>query len=260
MTTEKDAGVNDVQSLTAKAQRAQWSLDADIDWTLKVKPPGWLARRAYVDAISQLLHAEHATRRVCIRLAVELADPAARAFLATQIADEDRHIAAYTRYLARLGDIAPADPALIRTFAAAEEWAGPPQGLLAAFHVVLESEAVRLQDEVTSWFPCPLFRAMNAAIVRDEARHVAFGRIWLGATVDALSPDQRVEIYRWVRGLWRDCAKVEREVGPLRGRFLRQLHAGYVEAKWPRYRRILCETGLIDDADAPADDAWVGHA
>ncbi len=94
-------------TLIANGQAHQWSMDEDIDWHQEIIPPGWLPRRFRGALISQFLHGEEATARVCRRLMAEASDPTVRELLAVQIADENRHARVYEKYLARLGDWAP---------------------------------------------------------------------------------------------------------------------------------------------------------
>lgn len=133
----------------------------------------------------------------------ELPEPEARRFLGTQTADEGQHARVYRAYLERLGDIAPIDEAVATALEGGLEWSGSYHGPLVAF----EGEALRLQQEFSELFPCRLFRQVNGRISRDEARHVAFGRIYLGDKLAALPFNERVAIYHWVRELWHECAR-----------------------------------------------------
>jgi len=185
-------------ALAARGRRAQWSADREVDWQLPVRPPRWLTRRAYVSAISQLYHGEVATIRACRRLADEISDPAARDCLEVQIADEMRHAGAYAAYLDRLGGVAPIDPAVADAHGEGTTWNGAPAALVVLYHVVLEGEALMLHGDFRRWFRCPLFRDINRRIEVDEARHVAFGRLYLRSRLARMPADQRLDIYRWV--------------------------------------------------------------
>ena len=50
--------------------------------------------------------------------------------------------------------------------------------------------------------PCPLFAEIGAAIARDEARHVAFGRLYLRHALPRIARDERLAMLGWVRALW----------------------------------------------------------
>ena len=132
-----------IDALIANSQARQWSMDEDIDWRQEIIPPGWLLRRFRGALISQFLHGEEATARVCRRLMAEVSDPSVRRLLAMQIADEDRHARVYKKYLARLGEWTPMEPAMKEAVERALQWNGSPLGLVVAFHIVLEGEALR---------------------------------------------------------------------------------------------------------------------
>lgn len=194
-------------SLAESGRRAAVAGDAAIDWDLPASPPRWLSERAYRTAISQLFYGEQATVAMCARLAADIPDPAVRRFLATQIADERRHMAYYERYLARFGGIGAIEEGVAMAYQGALAWHGSHLGAILAFHVVLEGEGLRVQRLYGDWFPCPLFRQVNALIARDEGRHVAFGRHYLRKSLCAVTREERIAIYRWIRDLWFDCAE-----------------------------------------------------
>ena len=50
-----------------------------------------------------------------------------------------------------------------------------PEAVLAAYNVVLEGEAVKLQQDCIERFSCPAFTRITRATGHYEARHVAFG-------------------------------------------------------------------------------------
>lgn len=226
----------------------QWQAEVEIDWAQEVRPPAWLPRRLYAGALSQLRFGELGTGSLCRRLAKRLADPQAQALLALQAGDEQRHAAAYERYLFRLGEITPPDPAVASAFAASLAWDGPPEGLVVAGHVVLEREALGLLRDLAEWCPCPLLRQLNARIARDEARHIAFGEIYLRPRIAALGGEERIAIFRWVRALWRDCA------GATAGRYLGSsaFLRRRLDERWRRRQGALIRLGLVSAAEAAA--------
>ncbi len=234
--------------LAEKALGDPWALDTAVDWRQPLRPPPWLPRRLYVDALSQLYHGEQAALDACRTLARRVPEPEARRFLQLQAAEEERHVAAYGRYLGRLGDIRPADPALAQVMAAALAWPGPPQALVAACHAVLEAEALRLHGEMAERFPCPLLRSIHRRLTLDEARHVAFGRHYLMATSRDLALEARVEIRDWVEELW--FAAAGRSAG---GRFLGRVRRAALERRWQRHRATLAGLGLVPAELVPAE-------
>ncbi len=224
-----------------------------IDWSLSPVGPRWATRRAYVEAVSQLYHAERATHRACRHLAAVVPEPAALRFVESQGRDEARHAAMYARYLARLGDVAPMDPALAAALEGALEWresiATPIAAMMVAFNIVLEGEAVRLHGAAARAFPCPLLRRIATTVERDEARHVAFGRLYLSRALAGLGLEERRAIYLGVRALWRDVARPSAADRP-GGAILRRAWRGYMTARWRAHCQTFERIGLIRPGEA----------
>ena len=72
---------------------------------------------------------------------------------------------------------------------------------------IVEGEALSIQRQLCDSVDCPLLSDITARIARDEARHVAFGRLYLDRRLAALPIAERVDIFRWVRATWWDCAR-----------------------------------------------------
>ena len=238
-----------LESLLAKALNDQWSLEHHVDWDRAVDLPRWLPRKTYISILSQLYYGELATTHACRRLLAEIDDPLARVFLHIQEADEVRHAEAYRLYLERLGDIAPIDEALETAFRGGLGWTGSHHGLTVAFGVVLEGEALRLQKTCHDCFPCPLLRRITQLVSRDEARHVAFAKIYLDGRLAMLPRDQRIEIYEWVKALWHECARATAGRSPGLGFAVRRVAKRMIGERWRLQHESLAMIGLIGDSD-----------
>ena len=241
-------------ALSRNAVSRQWSLETAIDWRERVVPPWWLPRKTFVAIISQLYHAEVATMRMCRRLQSELPEPAAKRFLEIQCVDEQRHVEAYRAYLERLGEISPINEAVATALEGGLAWSGSYHGAVVAFNVVLEGEAVQLQQELSEMFSCPLFRQINARISHDEARHVAFGKIYLHDKLGALPFDERIAVYRWVKGLWHVCADANNGCRIESSAIIR-LGRRRLEERWLKHRQTLIDIGLISREEAALVEA-----
>ncbi len=217
---------------------------ADIDWATPVRRPRWLSAAAYGAAVSQLYHGERATARICRRLMDAVDDPALRDGLRAQARDEARHAALYRAYLARVGDLAPMDPALAAAFEAILAWPGSHHGPMVAVHVVVEGEALRLFDDLGQWFPCPLLRHLHRLIAADEARHVAFGETVLRRQLAAVPMEHRRDIAAWVEGLWRACARATLARGRPPARVPRRLVDPWLDRRWTCHSAALARIGL----------------
>jgi hypothetical protein len=152
--------------------------------------------------VSQLYYSEEAAIHVLGQMMQSLPGVEARQYVCTQAIDEARHAQVYRRYLERLGDIAPIDPGLHAVFDKALTWNGPVLGLVVAMNLVMEHEALAQQKKRIATLPCPLFRQVNQAIIRDEARHAAFGVIYVQNVGPKASPAERARILEWISGLW----------------------------------------------------------
>lgn len=236
--------------LAEKGEAEQWTAEAVLGGGLDVAHPRWLPRKFHAALISQFYHGELATQRLCRILLKRIDDPRAGRCLSIQIADEERHAQVYRAYLKRLGDIRPVEPALEEAFERALSWSGPPEALIAAFNIVLEGEALRALENMGGWLNCPLFQRINGPICRDEARHFAFGRIYLRRRLPGLDREQRVDIYRWLKGLWLDTAFGTLDGFRIPGLITRRRRKAWAESGWQGHRRNLISVGLLDSDEA----------
>ncbi len=241
--------------LAEKGEAGQWPAEAVLGGGLDVAQPRWLPRKFHAALISQFYHGELATQRLCRVLLKRIDDPRAGRCLRIQIADEERHALVYRNYLKKLGDIRPVEPALEEAFERALSWSGPPEALIAAFNVVLEGEALRALEDMGGWLSSPLFQRINGPICLDEARHFAFGRIYLHRRLPGLDREQRVDIYRWLKRLWLDTAFGTLDGFRIPGLITRRRRKAWAESGWQGHRRNLISVGLLDTEEARRAEA-----
>jgi hypothetical protein len=181
-------------NLYENAKRHQWNAATDIPWDTEI---GWepevdretaLALRAF--RIGQQYTGE-AMAVTSDQVGPLPPDREARAFMATQFMDEVRHAEAFDRYLVKLG----APPCelgrsmeLIRSFFATLD---NYTESLVCIQVLFEGLGVDLFDSESEQSPCPLLQAIYERVRRDEARHTAFGTLYLDHLVPELSPADR---------------------------------------------------------------------
>lgn len=238
-----------LEALAAKGRDQQWTIDRDIDWTQTIVLPNRLLRRFQGALISQFRHGELATVRVCRCLLNHVTDPHVQDLLVYQIADEERHARAYERYMTRLGDVAPVDPSMAEAIEQAFEWRGSPLGLMVAFHVLLEGEALRSLQALAEELPCPLFTQINARISRDEARHVAFGKVYLPEQLKTLDFEERMAIYRFAKSLWDNCTAGTLSRFHIPGFVTQALRRRWIADGWAQHSRALVDIGLLSADD-----------
>ena len=240
-----DRNVRDaLAALAGKASEGHRLSVTDFDWTRRPVLPLIPSRKLFVRALSQFFHGERFAKCACHALLPRLAEPEARLCLEIQADDEARHAEIYRSYLERIGGVAPPEPPLARAAEAALAWRGAPEALILACHVLLESDALRLDRSVAGWSRCPLFQDISARIGRDEARHVAFGSIYLRGSLDALPLTERLVIHEWLRSLWCIAA------AGIFDRFTwatlpSHWRAGAVETRWSKRARDLQAAGLF---------------
>ena len=200
--SKPDSFESRLAALTAKIAAAQHQSPLDFDWARPIKLPLWLPRRLAASAITHFQLGELATASMCNQLRNRLDFSLGRDFLDLQALDELRHARLYGFYLDKLGGPDPKPSRIARAYDRAASWQGAPQAIILAFHGILEGESMRLQQIIDKWLPCPLFKEFSALIARDEARHIAFGRLYLRETLPSLPQPERLRIFRWIRALW----------------------------------------------------------
>jgi hypothetical protein len=192
--------LSSLRELYAKAKKLQWDGAHELPWDTEVdlEGPGfpdvavplWGSaiwermtererRRTKVETmawtLSQFLHGEQGALLATSQIATAVRTMDARLYAATQVMDEARHVEVFERYLRektpRLWPITPPLKALFDQLLTDDRWDMKYLGMqvmveglaLASFHVLRETT-----DE-------PLLQALTAGVIRDEARHVAFG-------------------------------------------------------------------------------------
>ena len=235
--------------LIENAARSPWTADAGVDWDLPLKTPFWLRRKTFIKVISQLYHGEIATRNMCLKLLGEVEGEEARRFVEMQIVDEERHIVVFERYLRRAGDIASIEEPLEVAFAQCLAWKGSHLALVAAFHIVLEGGVISILQHLQKKLPCPLMKSINAKLFPDEARHIAFGKIYLRQHLPALEPEERVEIYRALKKIWTAAAEMTRTHYTLPVALATRIGRDWLLETWDQQSRVLVDIGLVSDAE-----------
>jgi len=236
-----------MQALADKAERAQWQAADVAGWDEKAGLPWWPPRTFCAAIVSQLYHGELATLKMCHRLLAEIEGPEVRRCLELQIIDEERHARVFLDYLETIGSLQSIDPVLARAYDKALACPAGPVGLVAAFNIILEGEALYALDYLAGWIKCPLFRRIMAQVSKDEARHLAFGRIYLSATLGSLSPGQRQDLYGWLKELWHDTALGVLARFAIPGFVLRRRCRTWAKTGWADQHRVLNSVGLVSE-------------
>jgi hypothetical protein len=231
-----------IATLINNAENGQWQIKDDIDWSIHPSPPNFLTQRFIGRALGALMAGEEAIAAACKMLLAASPDADLRACLEYQAADEERHAKVYRAYLERVG----MPPLIPDGFREATKqlvnWKGPPAGLIFAVHVVLESEALTLQHELSDDIRCPLFQAINRRVSQDEARHVAFGQVVSSGANALLTDQERLETVAAIKNIWDACIKALVNDNAVLWRAVK----GFSERRWTLQAKSLEKLGLID--------------
>ena len=192
---------DDLMQLYEKGKTLQWNAATDIDWSIDVDPER--VRLESTDAfdailnpptkldqptrsrlnhninawmLSQFLHGEQGALLATAQIVSSVPWIEAKFYAANQVADEARHVEVYRRYLTdKLGLSYPVNPhlrTLLGQIISDSRWDMTYLGMqimveglaLAAFGLMRFTQV----DE-------PLIQQITHYVMRDEARHVAFG-------------------------------------------------------------------------------------
>jgi len=184
--------------LYAQAAAAQWDPATAIDWDDPFELPDEV-EAAVVQVMTYLVENEQAALIVPARFLGRI-HPHFRevvAFLATQVADEARHVEVFTRRALlrgnQLGVSGAGGRASLSTLVA------EPDFSLASFllSVLGEGSFLNLLSFLERHAPDPVSRQVSRLALQDEARHVAFGLAHLEHQV-ALDPSLRDRLRRAV--------------------------------------------------------------
>lgn len=216
---EYDGGRESLLRLYEKGKDKQWNATHRIDWSIEVDPTDPGARPDETIAIygsdiwnrmtegeratlrhhqqawmtSQFLHGEQGALICAAKVVGTVPDLDAKFYGATQVVDEARHVETYSRYLREKLELAyPINPSLkglLNQVIADERWDMTYLGM----QVMIEGLALAAFGMIRDFTTEPLAKAINAYVMADEARHVAFGNLALKDFYPQLSQAERDE-------------------------------------------------------------------
>jgi hypothetical protein len=249
--------VEKLRNLYAKAKEQQWNAERDVDWEAPIDPSRPIVDEAqfafdrlpvvqklsrsqretftaHVAAhlLSQFLHGEQGALMTAAALTHAVPDYEAKLYAATQTMDEARHVEVYQRYIDRLARVYPISPGLkdlIDATLTADHWVKIAIGM----NMVVEGLALAAFHNMRRQTTCELLRRITENVLRDEARHVAFGNVYVGETLRDMHPDEREDVAQFAFEAIR--AMVESQ-GGVDGRGRRRRDPGFL--------RVLEEAGI----------------
>jgi hypothetical protein len=216
---EYQDGRDSLLKLYAKGKARQWDADTRIDWSQDLDPEnpeqlpdesipifgsGVFARltpqervtlRRHFQAwqLSQFLHGEQGALICTAKIVQQVPSIDAKFYAATQVIDEARHVEAYSRLLhekfALAYPITPTLQRLLDDVLRDARWDMTYLGM----QVLIEGLALAAFAQIRDQSQNPLAAAVNAYVMQDEARHVAFGRFALRDYYPTLTQAERDE-------------------------------------------------------------------
>lgn len=213
-----DEGRTTLMHLYQKGKDMQWDALERIDWELELDPENpmvmpdeavpifgsdiWakmtnrekaeLRRHGQAWNISQFLQGEQAALLAASKIVQAVPDLDSKFYAATQVMDEARHVEAYRKLLGKFGVAYPmTDPLqeLVNQALSDSRW----DVTYLAMQVVIEGLALAAFGTIRDLAQNPLARMVNAYVMEDESRHVAFGRISLRDYYPQLTQAERDE-------------------------------------------------------------------
>ena len=216
---EYQDGRESLLNLYDKGKKQQWDAAERIDWSQDLDPENpmclpdeaigifgsdmWnkmtdkekanLRRHVQAWQLSQFLHGEQGALICTAKIVEQVPSMDAKYYAATQVIDEARHVEAYSRLLHEKFDLAyPITPplqALLNDTLTDKRWDFTYLGM----QVLIEGLALAAFQRIRDYSQNRLAASVNAYVMQDEARHVAFGRLALRDYYPQLSDAERNE-------------------------------------------------------------------
>ncbi len=216
---EYETGTDALRRLYEKGKNLQWNTNSRIDWSQDLDPenpqglpdesiviygsPVWekltpaekTKTRHHIQAWqnSQFLHGEQGALVCTAKIVQQVPSVDAKFYAATQVMDEARHVESYSRLLHEKLELAyPITPTLKRLLndvLSDSRWDMTYLGM----QVLIEGLALAAFSNIRDTAQNPLAAAVNAYVMQDEARHVAFGRLTLRDYYPQLTQAERDE-------------------------------------------------------------------
>ncbi len=210
-----DVKIDQLKNLYSRAKELQWDAETDIDWSRNVDPSSPIIEeesfgytklpfyqrlsksqqetlRAHVAAyrLSQFLHGEQGALMTAATLSHSVPDYEAKLYSATQTMDEARHVEVFEKYVRKIAIVYPISnflKDLIDATLQSDHWIKIAIGM----NIVIEGLALGAFYNMRRVTGCPVLRDIVGLAMRDEARHVAFGNVYVGAKLRDMHPDDR---------------------------------------------------------------------
>jgi P-aminobenzoate N-oxygenase AurF len=223
-TWEYEDGSDGLLRLYAKGKKQQWDAAERLDWSQDIDPDNpmgmsdrtiaiygtdlWnsldekervhIRRNLQAHSLSQFMHGEQGALIATAKIVQTVPSYESKFYAATQVMDEARHVEAYSRLLHEKFKLAyPITPTLAKLLEATitdRRWDMTYLGMQILIEGLALAAFQRIRDNSTN----TLCAAVNAYVMQDEARHVAFGRLALRDYYPQLTDAERDEREKFV--------------------------------------------------------------
>jgi hypothetical protein len=279
-----DPEVEELRNLYLKAAEAQW-IGANLDWSRPIdlvkfsstplgagvpieKTSYWrslseettaeLVRRTAAFRLSQFLHGEQGALMVAAQLVNAVPHTDAKFYAATQTMDEARHVEVFARYIEKLDEIRPIALSLKGILDQTLQ-TGDWMKKLVGMQIVVEGLALYAFREMRNLTQEPLLKDLLTYVARDEARHHAYGVLYIERCVPCLGATERAEledfalecarslIDRNAQGFFTTLLQIWSEIGVDPAAMFASLHAerDEITRDLPRGRRLGPVQGFV---------------
>ena len=213
-----DDGRAAMMGLYAKGKEMQWDAQTRIDWDQELgednpegmpeeslpihmapcylkmseKEKGVIRKHFQSWQLSQFMQGEQGALICAAKIVTQVPDVDSKFYAATQTIDEARHVEAYRKLLTKFGVSYPITPPLkelIDQTLRDSRWDMTYLGM----QVVIEGLALAAFGQIRDGAQNPLCGQVNAYVMQDESRHVAFGRLALRDFYPHLTQAERNE-------------------------------------------------------------------
>ena len=213
-----DTGRAGMMGLYQKGKEFQWDATTRIDWSqeldeenpqqlpeemlpiagmdlyknMPAKEKAQARRHFQAWQLSQFMQGEQGALICAAKIVTQVPDVDSKFYASTQVIDEARHVESYRMLLAKFGvayQITPPLRELIDQTLRDSRWDMTYLGM----QVVIEGLALAAFQTTRDYAQNPLAQQVNAYVMQDESRHVAFGRLALRDYYPELSDAERDE-------------------------------------------------------------------
>lgn len=210
---------DNLKSLYKKGKKLQWDADTRIDWSQDLDPENpqelpdesipiygsdvWnrlndkeranLRHHMQAWQLSQFMHGEQGALLCTAKIVQQVPDIDSKFYASTQVMDEARHVEAYSRLLHEKFDLAypitPTLKTLLGDVLSDSRWDMTYLGM----QILVEGLALAAFADIRDQAKNSLAASVNAYVMQDEARHVAFGRLALRDYYPQITQKERDE-------------------------------------------------------------------